>query len=137
MTCADSRIAVVARDRQRTLADVAFANLRAAGYGTWRAHLLTARVIATLGKLAMAAHAGAGADDWPTQVEYADYWEISPRTAQREWHLFGQAFELEPDRVDAELERMARWALSQYGARLGDRASELSSLPADALVGTA
>jgi len=131
MTGPDSRIATVPRDRQRTLADVAFANLRSAGYSTWRAHLKAAQALATVGKLAMAAHAGAGANGWPTQVEYAEHWDVSERTAQREWHLFGQAFAVEPERVDAELERMARWVLSEYAGRLADRASELGSLPAD------
>jgi len=134
MTGRGPRIAAVARDRPRTLADVAFANLRSRGRGTWKAHLQSAQALATVGKLAMAAHAGAGANGWPTQVEYADHWGVSERTAQREWHLFGEAFAVPPERVDGELERMARWVLSEYAGRLEDRASELGSLPADQLV---
>ena len=58
---------------------------------------------------------------WPTQAEYAEYWNTSERSAQREWANFRNAF---PSEVDPE--NLARWLTSEVAARIEDRSTALS-----------
>ncbi len=64
---------------------------------------------------------------YPTQLEYANYWDITDRTAQREWALFRRAFPQEESP-----ERLARWVLSEMSGRIENESSALSvSAPPD------
>ena len=120
--------------RQATLADVAIANLRPQ-YGTGRLATLKAMkkaadAIAVAACLAIAAEKGAGRDgDWPTQAEYAAWWKMTDRHAQREWQLFRRAFPGEEGP-----ERLAKWLLTEYGRRLaeGDQGNPSVALTAPA-----
>ena len=48
-------------------------------------------------QLAIAHADGAGTGNaWPTQVEYATYWSVTERTAQRQWALFRSVFGGDP-----------------------------------------
>jgi hypothetical protein len=114
--------------RSQTLGEVAFLNLRAAGYGTTRAMKGAADAIATAGALAIAAtHSENG---FPTQAEYARYWKQSERSAQREWERFRKAF---PDEEGPE--RLAKVLMTGYSRRLREREdpSIAFSLPASVL----
>lgn len=114
--------------RPPTLGEVAFLNLRAAGYSTTRAMKGAADALATAGALAIAAsHSENG---FPTQAEYAAYWKQSERSAQREWNQFRKAF---PDEEGPE--RLAKVLLSQYTRRVAEREdpSVAFSLPASVL----
>jgi hypothetical protein len=78
--------------------------------------------------LAITAERGASADGgWPTQAEYAEYWKMSDRQAQREWKLVKRAFPGEdgPD-------RLAKAMHANYRARLSEKVSYAFSIPADA-----
>jgi hypothetical protein len=124
---------VARRKRPLTLAEVAVVNLRGeygSGLGgTLKATKKGAEAVTTAACLAIAAHHGAAEDGgWPTQAEYARYWKISERQAQREWALFKAAFpnEESPDRI-------ARFLSNEYRSRLADRdASFVFSVPAAA-----
>lgn len=120
----------MARRTTPTLAEVAVTNLRNSGVGPIASVKKASDALGTAVALAIAALRGAATDGgWPTQAEYATYWKITERTAQREWALFRQAFpnETSPD-------RLARWLTVEYRRRLeqGDTSLVLS-LPADAL----
>lgn len=119
--------------REQTLAEVAFLNLRS-GYGnglggTLKASKKASEALTTAACLAIAAHRGAAADGgWPSQAEYAIYWKISERQAQREWAVFKQAFpgEESPD-------RLAKLLVNEYRARVASAdPSFVFSVPAAA-----
>lgn len=77
---------------------VAVENLTDAGLTPMRASLEAARAITTVWALAACAES---LGHWPTQVEYAEHWQVSDRSAQREWADFRRAFpdEETPDRL--------------------------------------
>ena len=114
--------------RPQTLGEVAFLNLRAAGYSTVRAMKGAADALATAGALAIVA--SKSDNGFPTQAEYAAYWKQSERSAQREWERFRKAF---PNEEGPE--HLARWLASEYGRRLAQREdpSIAFSLPASVL----
>jgi len=112
----------VARDLPLTA--VAFLNLQHAGVGRLKAMRRSADACATIWAFAYVKHK---TDTWPTQAEYADYWRISERSAQREWAVFREAFPGEDSP-----ERLARWMLSEMSARIEDQSSALTvTAPAD------
>lgn len=113
------------KQREPTLIEVAFANLRAQGYSTIRAVKAASDALTTVGALAIAAaHSDNG---FPTQAEYAAYWKQSERSAQREWRRFKDAFPGEEGP-----ERLARLLVAEYSRRLAEREdpSIAFSLPA-------
>lgn len=61
---------------------------------------------------------------WPTQAEYAAFWQITDRTAQRQWARFRLAFpgEESPDRV-------GRLIRDEVDRRIQD-SSKVAALPA-------
>lgn len=66
--------------------------------------------------LAIAHVRGAGADgQWPNQVEYAAYWGITERTAQRRWALYRHVFG-----EDAEPRVLAKALVAEQAPRLAD-----------------
>src|SRR5439155_24063445 len=72
-----------------------------AGRKGWRLNIDAAKVVTTIWKLAKARDE---LGHWPTQVEYAEHWKRSERSAQREWALFKQAFPtLEPEDLAKQL----------------------------------
>jgi hypothetical protein len=88
-----------------------------------RASKLAAQAVLLPVQLAIANAHGAGADGWPTQQEYAAWWKISERSAQREWAEFRQVFGAEADPYD-----LAQRIAANYGARLpGSRACCIGS----------
>lgn len=99
----------------RTLAEFAFEGLRRSGVGQIKAAVQGAQVVADIWALAFAAHQ---LGHWPTQPEYAAFWKITDRTAQRQWARFRQAF---PD--ESSPDRLARWMVSELGRRMADRDS--------------
>jgi hypothetical protein len=118
--------------KQQTLAEVAYINLRGeygGGLGgTIKASKKASEALTTAACLAIAAHRGAAEDGgWPTQAEYARYWKISERQAQREWAVFKQAFPGEtPD-------RLAKFLTTEYRARVASEdPSFIFSVPAAA-----
>jgi hypothetical protein len=68
-------------------------------------------------QLAMA-HAGdAGTDGaWPTQQEYAVWWKVTERTAQREWARYRQLLGAEADPY-----ALAKAIYAEYSTRLRER----------------
>ena len=139
MSCAAPRLDRMARrDRSPSLAEVAYRHLRTEYgdglAGTLKATKKASEAVTTAACLAIAASKGAGRDGWPTQAEYASWWRISERQAQREWQLFKLAFPTEHDGPD----RIARWLLAEYASRLakgerGDPSVALSA-PSTALL---
>ena len=120
--------------RQATLAEVGIARLKQDGVGTIKAFKLTADALATPVALAIAQVKGAGVDVWtqPTQAEYAAFWKLPLRTAQREWALYRHVFgeEARPETVAARL-------VLDYGRRLeeqGGNPSLVLNAPATLLV---
>ncbi len=88
----------------------------------------------TVVSLAICAQMRDEGDGWPTQAEYAAWWKISERQAQREWELFKRAFpgEESPDRI-------AQLMVANYGRRLAEGGKRGNpglawSLPAKGLV---
>lgn len=94
----------------KTLTEVAYLNLRNQGIGPLAAINRAADAIATIGALALARR---DFDHWPTQVEYATFWKVSERTAQREWARVKEAFPGEDGP-----ERLARHVYAELGDRL-------------------
>lgn len=134
MSCAEPRLDAVPRSkRQQTLAEVAYINLRGefgGGLGgTLKASKKASEALTTAACLAIAAHRGAAEDGgWPSQAEYARYWKISERQAQREWAVFKQAF---PNEESPE--RMAKYLATEYRARVASEdPSFVFSVPAAA-----
>jgi hypothetical protein len=114
--------------RTPTLGEVAFQNLRDAGYTTMRAMKGAADALTTAGALAIAA--SRSENGFPTQAEYAAYWKQSERSAQRDWERFRKAFPGEDGP-----ERLARALVADYSRRLAEREdpSIAFSLPATVL----
>lgn len=104
--------------RQLPLTAIAFLNLQAAGEGKLRSYKHAAEACEPIWLLAYARHK---LDHWPTQAEYAAFWKISERSAQREWALFRRGFPTEESP-----ERLARWLYSEVAARIEDRSTALS-----------
>lgn len=132
MSWAPPRLGAVPRaKKQQTLVEVAFVNLRGefgGGLGgTLKASKKASEVLTTAACLAIAAHRGAASDgDWPTQADYARYWKISERQAQREWAVFKQAFGESPD-------RLAKHLTTEYRSRVASEdPSFVFSVPAAA-----
>jgi hypothetical protein len=66
---------------------------RKPGVRDWaRASKAAADAVALPVAIAIAYEAGAGADGWPSQLEYAAWWKVSERSAQREWATFRRVF---------------------------------------------
>jgi hypothetical protein len=124
-----------------TLAEVATRNLLAAREASGKTRLsmreqfkcakLAADAVATIACLAITAEAlGRDRSTWPTQQEYADFWKVNVRHAQRQWALVKQAFPGEdgPDRLAQHL-----WA--NWRRDLARRRSDFAlSVPAEGLV---
>lgn len=134
MSCVEPKLDAVPRaKRQQTLAEVAYVNLRlefGEGLGgTLKASKKASEALTTAACLAIAAHRGAAEDGgWPSQAEYARYWKISERQAQREWAVFKQAF----PREDSP-ERLAKILMTEYRSRVAsDDPSFVFSVPAAA-----
>jgi hypothetical protein len=134
VSCSVPRLDAVPRPkRQQTLAELAFVNLRGefgGGLGgTLKASKKASEALTTAACLAIAAHLGAAENGgWPSQAEYARYWKISERQAQREWAVFKQAFPRE-DSPD----RLAKFLVTEYRARVASEdPSFVFSVPAAA-----
>jgi hypothetical protein len=102
--------------REMSLGEVAVRNLHGEN-GGGRVALLkamkkAAEALAVPVCLAIAAERGAGGDGWPTQMEYAKYWKLSDRQAQRDWQIFKRAFPGEDDP-----HRIARAIVADYELR--------------------
>ena len=124
------RLPDVPKRMTRTLGEVAAMNLiQSEGLKPWKATRAAADAVSTVACLAIAALSGAGEGNWPTQAEYAAYWKIAERTAQRQWADFRRAFpeEQTPD-------RLARLVRDDYGRRLQESGvSAVLSMPAEGL----
>lgn len=102
------------RRNDETLAQVAYIRAREAGFGTLKAYKVASDALQLPICLAIAQVKGAAADGgWPTQSEYARFWKMTDRTAQREWALYRQVFG-----PDAKPEDLARQLVAEYGRRL-------------------
>lgn len=114
-------------NRSPTLGEIAFLNLRNhEGYGTVRAMKKTADACATIACLAITA-INSPDDGFPSQLDYARYWKLSERSAQREWALFKKAFPSEDSP-----ERLARWLMTEYASRLSKREDASVAFSAEA-----
>lgn len=112
--------------RKLPLTTVAFLNLNADGVGKLAAMKQAADACATIWAVANAAEK---LGHYPSQAEYAETWDVSERTAQREWALFRRAFPTEETP-----ERLARLLMSEPDRRLDDASSALTMpAPADLL----
>jgi hypothetical protein len=100
------------------LVALAAAGLRQAGDGKVRYMTNAARVMTLLWQLAYCAHQ---LEHYPTQAEYAEYWKITDRTAQREWALFRRAF---PEEESPE--RLAQWLRAEMSKRIDQHTSALA-----------
>lgn len=98
------------RKPPKTYAEIAFFNLRAQDVGTVKAFNTASKAMLTAVSLAYVA---AQQDGWPTQEQYARFWNVTDRTAQREWALFRQAFPTEPGP-----DRVAKMIFESNGRRL-------------------
>jgi len=115
----------MARRPPRTLVEVAAERFEANGAGRVRSIKMAADVMATVGCLAIAGYRSE--NGWPTQAQYAAYWKMDERTAQREWSRFREAFPEEgtPD-------RLAQAMVLDFGARMAQAKPAAGlSLPAD------
>jgi hypothetical protein len=111
-------LSAVAKRRSPALAEIAYLQLREAGYGRVEATKRAADVLTTAACLAIAFESGAGVDGaWPTQREYAAYWKRTDRSAQREWAEFRKAFPGSdgPDALAKELHALYRHQLRDVG----------------------
>lgn len=102
----------------KTLTEHAYLNLRNAGVSPLRAVSQAADACVTIGALALARR---DLDHWPTQVEYAERWNMSERSAQREWARFKEAFPNEDGP-----ERLARHVYAEISERLDNLAAAQS-----------
>ena len=110
--------------KQLPLGTVALINLRAAGEGKLISMKHAGDTCATIWALAYAHHK-LNLGRFPTQAEYAEYWNKSERSAQREWALFRKAFPTEESP-----ERLARWLLSEISTRIEAKQAEAFTVPA-------
>jgi hypothetical protein len=69
------------------------------------------------------AHAAHKLGRWPSQQEYAEYWKITDRTAQREWARFREVFPGAESPDD-----LARYLASELGKRMANRDSAATAL---------
>lgn len=104
--------------KPKPLALVALENLIEGGDNQLKAMKNAGAACATVCSLAIIARK---LDHWPTQVEYAAYFNISERKAQQEWALFRRAFpgEDSPDRI-------ARWVHNEVGRRVEKNTAPLT-----------
>jgi hypothetical protein len=99
--------------RQRTLTDVAVDRMKLEGERPWRALRRATAALTPVALLAIAAQDGAGEDGrWPKQVEYAAYWEMDVRMAQRQWQDFENVFG-----EDADINAFAHAIVDAYPGR--------------------
>jgi hypothetical protein len=114
---------------EQTLVELAYVKALDAGYGRVKAYKVAADVLRLPVGLAIAYRRGAGEDGrWPTQGQYASYWAITDRTAQREWERYREIFG-----EDADPQYLARQLDDAYGLRLEQsRAAESMALVAPA-----
>jgi hypothetical protein len=110
--------------------EVATLNLREAGHGPIKSITKAGDALAVA--IALAICAADHEDGWPDQTEYAAYWRISERSAQREWAQFREAF---PD--SAGPEQLARYIHAEVGRKLKRNAASAFSLPAPAALAAA
>ena len=114
MTGPPLTLSLMKRRQPKTLGEVAFVNLKKQGYGTMRAMKEASGALTTVAALAIAA--ARSNNGFPTQAEYAAYWNQSERSAQREWRQFKDAFPSEEGP-----ERLAKLILQDYSRRLVER----------------
>jgi hypothetical protein len=70
-------------------------------------------------ELAIAHANGAGSDgEWPTQQEYAAYWKVTERTAQRRWKLYREV--MRDAGLDPSPYVLAKALFAEYSSRLAD-----------------
>jgi hypothetical protein len=101
---------------------------RKPGVRDWmRASKLAAQAVTLPVMLAIAHEQGAGTDGgWPTQLEYAEWFRMSERSAQREWATFRRVFGPEVDVYD-----VAQRIYANYRVRLREQdASVAYDVPA-------
>jgi|SRR5579884_3010398 len=104
------------KSSELTLVQVAYARARQSGAGTLKAYKLASDAVQLPVCLAIAQVKGAAADGgWPTQAEYARFWGLTDRTAQREWARYREVFG-----PDARPEELARQLVAEYGRRLAE-----------------
>jgi hypothetical protein len=85
---------------------VAMRNLVNSGMKKPLAAVAAGKALAVLWKFLVA---GQSLNHWPTQHEYADYWNETRRTAERDWERFRRAFPTQQSpRKLAELVRAQR-----------------------------
>ena len=120
---------VLVPPRSPTLGEVAFRNLQAAGHGRIRAMKKASEALTTVSCLAIAA--SRSENGFPTQAEYASYWNQTERSAQRDWQRFREAFPGEDGP-----ERLARALVAEYSRRLAEHEDPgfAFTLPADATI---
>jgi hypothetical protein len=80
------------RRRPEKLLEVAYASGRMNGLSPVKAISYGGDAITLAVALAVAHLRGVGEDGWPTQAEYAEHYEMTERSAQREWQRFRQVF---------------------------------------------
>jgi hypothetical protein len=105
--------------RPLPLTAVAFLNLQAAGEKKLPAMKHAADAIQPIWGMAFARHK---LDHWPSQAEYAAFYEMSERKAQHEWAAFRRAFPGEQSP-----ERIARLFYAEVGKRVEDHSTALSA----------
>jgi hypothetical protein len=94
------------------LTGVAYFNLKGQGWGNTKSLMGAAKACETVYSWAIAYHFG-DFEEWPTQVEYAEFWKINERTVRRELERFHAAF---PNEESPE--RLARWFISEVKGRM-------------------
>lgn len=107
-----------------TLVEVAVRNLVEGGMSTMKATVAASRAVAVGWQLAYAAHERGS---WPTQAEYAEFWKVDVRTAERDWARVKLAF------GEDSPEPIARHLYVELGKRLDKRdasAAAALSVPA-------
>jgi hypothetical protein len=109
--------------KQLPLQGIAYLNLRARGYGLIRAGRGAVAGCLPVVQLAIAReHVG----HWPSQAEYARYWNLKERTAQRHWAQFRDAFPGEETP-----ERLAKLIFAEYQGRLSEDCVFTEPAPAE------
>jgi hypothetical protein len=119
------RVRVAVDAKNLPLTGVAYLNLKAGGAGTTKAILDAAKACETICAWAIAHQQLGLGEDWPTQVQYAEYWKINERTVRRELDRFCKAFPGEENP-----ERLARWLQSVTGTLSRDDFSPALSVRA-------
>jgi hypothetical protein len=101
-----------------SLVEYAITRRLAAGDSPMKAAKTGGQACATIACLAIAGHR---LGRWPTQVDYAQYWKTSERTAQREWQRVEDVF------GEGQLDALARHIASELGHRLADRNAQAAA----------